>query len=91
VSTSVDLRAIDVDLPPVLYWCATELFPEILERGCAERSDDIVHDSLSPWGKLTAAHLGVPAICSVAIPYIIKAHVGSVARATPRAMASRHT
>jgi MGT family glycosyltransferase len=58
----------ELDLPPVLCWWALEWFPELLERVRTERPDYIVHDSLCLWGKLIAAKLGVPAICSVHTP-----------------------
>lgn len=58
----------ELDLPLVLCWWTLEWFPEVLERVRAERPDYIVHDSLCLWGKLIAAHLGVPAICSVHTP-----------------------
>jgi MGT family glycosyltransferase len=58
----------ELDLPPVLCWWTLEWFPEILERVRAERPDYIVHDSLCLWGKLIAAQLGVPAICSIHTP-----------------------
>jgi MGT family glycosyltransferase len=58
----------ELDLPLVLSWWTLEWFPEILERVRAERPDYIVHDSLCLWGKLIAAHLGIPGICSVHTP-----------------------
>jgi MGT family glycosyltransferase len=58
----------ELDLPPVLCWWTLEWFPEVLERVRAERPDYIVHDSLCLWGKLIAAELGVPGICSVHTP-----------------------
>jgi MGT family glycosyltransferase len=58
----------ELDLPPVLCWWALEWFPGMLERVRAECPDYIVHDSLCLWGKLIAAHLRIPAICSVHTP-----------------------
>lgn len=58
----------ELDLATAMCWWTLQWFPELFERVRAERPDYIVHDSLCIWGKLIAAHLGVPAICSVHTP-----------------------
>jgi MGT family glycosyltransferase len=58
----------ELDLPPILCWWALEWFPQMLERVRAEHPDYIVHDSLCLWGKLIAAQLGIPAVCSIHTP-----------------------
>jgi MGT family glycosyltransferase len=58
----------ELDLPTVLCHWTLAWYPALLERVRAERPDYIVHDSLCIWGKLIAAQLGVPGICSVHTP-----------------------
>jgi len=58
----------ELDLPTALCWWTLAWYPELLERVSAERPDYIVHDSLCVWGKLIAARLGIPAVCSVHTP-----------------------
>src|ERR1700733_11655390 len=58
----------EIDLPAALCDWTLAWFSEILERVRAEQPDYIVHDSLCLWGKLIAARLSVPGICSVHTP-----------------------
>ncbi|MEO8033295.1 MAG: nucleotide disphospho-sugar-binding domain-containing protein [Acidobacteriota bacterium] len=58
----------ELDLPPILTWCALEWIPQILEPIRELAPDYIVHDSLSLWGKIIARLLGVPAVCSIHTP-----------------------
>ena len=46
---------------------ATELaLPSLVERLAALEPDVVVHDSMAPWGRIAAARLGLPAVCSTA-------------------------
>lgn len=58
----------ELDLPPILTWCALEWIPQILDDIRALDPDYIVHDSLCLWGKVVARLLGVPAVCSIHTP-----------------------
>jgi MGT family glycosyltransferase len=56
----------ELDLAPVLTWCALEWLPSLLEQVAKEKPDYIIHDSLSLWGKLVAHLLNIPAVCVIA-------------------------
>lgn len=58
----------ELDLPPILTWCALEWIPQIIDQIRAFEPDYIVHDSLCLWGKIIARLLDVPAICSIHTP-----------------------
>lgn len=58
----------EIDLPPILTWCALEWIPQLLEQIRALAPDYIVHDSLCVWGKVIARLLDVPAVCSIHTP-----------------------
>jgi MGT family glycosyltransferase len=58
----------ELDLPPILTWCALQWIPQLLNPIRAAAPDYIVHDSLCVWGRVIAQILGVPAFCSVHTP-----------------------
>lgn len=58
----------ELDLAPILTWCALEWIPQIIEEIRAFQPDYIVHDSLCLWGKIVARLLDVPAVCSIHTP-----------------------
>lgn len=58
----------ELDLAPILTWCALEWLPQLLERVRQDRPDYVVHDSLCIWGRVIAHLLGVPAFCSIHTP-----------------------
>ncbi len=58
----------ELDLAPILTWCALEWIPKIIDDIRAFAPDYIVHDSLSLWGRIIARELDVPAICSIHTP-----------------------
>jgi MGT family glycosyltransferase len=70
----------ELDLAPILTWCALEWIPQLLDEVRALAPDYIVHDSLCLWGKVIAEKLGIPAICSIHTP----AFTWGVALASPR-------
>lgn len=58
----------ELDLPPILTWCALQWVPKLLPEIRALKPDYIVHDSLCVWGRVIAQLLDVPAFCSVHTP-----------------------
>jgi MGT family glycosyltransferase len=58
----------ELDLPPILTWCALEWIPKLIDQIREFGPDYIVHDSLCLWGKVIARVLGIPAICSIHTP-----------------------
>jgi len=58
----------ELDLAPILTWCALEWLPQLLEPARRAAPDYVVHDSLCIWGRVIARLLGVPAFCSVHTP-----------------------
>jgi len=54
---------------------ATELvLPSLVERLAALDPDVVVHDSMAPWGRIAAARLGRPAVCSTATLAVHRRH-----------------
>jgi len=58
----------ELDLAPILTWCALEWIPQLIDEIRALQPDYIVHDSLCLWGRVIAQLLDVPAICSIHTP-----------------------
>ncbi|HEX8620259.1 MAG TPA: nucleotide disphospho-sugar-binding domain-containing protein [Thermoanaerobaculia bacterium] len=58
----------ELDLAPILTWCALEWIPQIIDQVREFEPDYIVHDSLCIWGRVIAHVLQIPAICSVHTP-----------------------
>ncbi len=58
----------ELDLAPVMTWCALEWIPQLLEPIRAEKPDYIVYDSLCIWGRIIAHLLEVPAFTSIHTP-----------------------
>jgi MGT family glycosyltransferase len=60
----------ELDLPPILTWCALQWIPALLPAIRAFKPDYIVHDSLCVWGRVLAQLMNVPAFCSVHTPAV---------------------
>lgn len=58
----------ELDLAPVMTWCALEWIPQILEPIREAKPDYIVHDSLCIWGRIIAHLLDVPGFTSIHTP-----------------------
>ncbi|HTH49123.1 MAG TPA: hypothetical protein VMB21_16525, partial [Candidatus Limnocylindria bacterium] len=73
-STGAEFRALPYDLSSfsrspkspeidfLLFDCVLRCVPDLVEMGRREKPDYVIYDFVSPWGKVVAEQLGVPAI-----------------------------